>query len=144
MNLGEINFIELDFKIYVTLHEAMFPLSALEQVSEREFLWQGKLTNLIRDRRENFVEVFLLVHSQQDTSEKLMLLVELQSALNAIQHTTRISLVKCKEHFTSEILVGVYVCRLWFFLLFFSYNESIWRFFPLQRGNISTLPESRI
>lgn len=37
MNLGEINFIELDFKIYVTLHEAMFPLSALEQVSKRSF-----------------------------------------------------------------------------------------------------------
>lgn len=35
MNLREINFIELDFKIYGSLHKAIFLLTALE-VNERE------------------------------------------------------------------------------------------------------------
>lgn len=102
MNLGEINFIALDFKIYGRLHEAMFPLTAL-QVNERECPWQGKPTNLVRDLRENSVEVFLLICSQQGTSE-LMLLAEAQSTLNEVQHTTRISLVKCKEQKIIEVM----------------------------------------
>lgn len=83
MNLREINFIELDFKIYGSLHKAIFLLTALE-VNERECPWQGKPTVSIRDLRENSVEIFLLVHSKQGTSE-LILSAELQSILNAVQ-----------------------------------------------------------
>lgn len=110
----------------------MFLLTALEEVNERDFPWQGKPTNLIRDLRENSVEVFLLVHSQQGTSEKLMLLVELQSTLNAVQHTTRISLVKCKEQRIIEVMFadcGDFSCC-------FSAIMKVYEDFFLYKGGI--------
>lgn len=132
MNLGEINFIALDFKIYGSLHEAMFLLTALE-VNERECPWQGKPTNLIRDLRENSVEVFLLVHSQQGTSE-LMLLAESCSTLNEVQHTTRISLVKCKEQRIIEAMFAdcgdfsyCFAAIMKVYDDFFLYKEGIYR-----------------
>lgn len=53
MNLEEFYFNKLDFtgieKAYVSLHEAIFLLTVLEEVHDREFPWQGISINLTRD-----------------------------------------------------------------------------------------------
>lgn len=112
----------------------MFFLTVLEEVNEREFPWQEKPTNLIIDLRESSVEVLLLVHSQQGTFEKLMLLVELQSTFKAVQHTTKISLVKCKEQRRIEVMFSdcgdfsyCFSAIMKVYEDFFLYKEGIYR-----------------